>query len=400
MFNPHSVRFRGPLTAHVDGFWADLERQGYAPYSARNVLLVVSHFSRWLERRRLGLADLTDEQVGAFFAHRRRAGYAQFLTPRALVPLQGYLASIGITVRPAPVKETFIGQSLSEYARHLAEERSLDRATVAARVKTARKFAIDWCGSEEAQWDLLTAADVTTWAMQQARRWSVPYCRIKLSELRSFLRFLHLHGHTGPLTGCVPAVAGWRLAAVPPALSAEQVARLLEPVPHPSAKDLRDAAIVRLLTRLGLRAGDAAALELDDIDWRTGELTLRGKSRRESRLPLPHDVGKALAAYLRRGRPRLSTRKVFLRSRAPYRPLSSCGVISVASRALRRAGVAVGGAHLLRHTAATQLLRRGASLSEIAQVLRHQHVDTTAIYAKVDLDSLRTLAQPWPARMS
>ena len=154
--------------------------------------------------------------------------------------------------------------------------------------------------------------------------------------------------------------------------------------------------MVRLMVRLGLRAGDVAALDLDDLDWRAGELVLCGKGRRESRLPLPRDVGTPLAAYLRRGRPHAITRKVFLRSRAPYRALTASGVVAAVRSALRRAGIAQGGAHVLRHTAATEMLRHGASLPEIAHVLRHRHLDTTAIYAKVDFTALATLTQPWP----
>jgi site-specific recombinase XerD len=150
------------------------------------------------------------------------------------------------------------------------------------------------------------------------------------------------------------------------------------------------------MVRLGLRAGDVSALELEDLDWRAGEIVVRGKGRRESRLPLPHDVGKVVAAYLHHGRPRAVTRRVFLRNRAPYQGLTSSGVTGVVRRALRRAGIMFGGAHVLRHTAATQMLRRGASLSEIAHVLRHRHLDTTAIYAKVDYAALRTVVQPWP----
>jgi site-specific recombinase XerD len=192
-------------------------------------------------------------------------------------------------------------------------------------------------------------------------------------------------------------VAGWRLASLPSGLDSDQVARLFRTAADlRSAKGRRDAAIVRLLLRLGLRAGDVAALELEDLDWRAGEIVVSGKGRRESRLPLPQDVGRDVAAYLRRGRPRAVTRKVFLQSRAPYGALTPGGVIGAAVNILRRAGVAAGGAHLLRHTAATQMLRGGASLSEIAQVLRHRHLDTTAIYAKVDFAGLRTLAQPWP----
>jgi site-specific recombinase XerD len=211
------------------------------------------------------------------------------------------------------------------------------------------------------------------------------------------LRFLHVRGHLPhDLAGCVPAVAGWRLAWLPRALEQNQVDCLLKRGKQRSALGRRDAAIVRLLVRLGLRAGDVAALELDDIDWRAGELIVRGKGRRESRLPLPHDVGREIAEYLHRGRPSAVTRKLFLRSRAPYRGLMSSGVVSAAVRVLRQAGITAGGAHLLRHTAATQMLRHGASLSEIGHVLRHRHVDTTAIYAKVDHAALRALAQPWP----
>jgi len=243
----------------------------------------------------------------------------------------------------------------------------------------------------------LTAAEVTTFVMQLSRRLSVGYCKHKISDLRSFLRFLHVRGHIASNLGeCVPAVAGWRLASVPKALEPDQIDCLLAQVAQPSAIRRRDAAMVRLQLRLGLRAGDVAALALDDLDWRAGEMVVRGKGKRESRLPLPHDVGKAIAAYLRRRRPRALTRKVFLRSRAPYRGLTSSGVIAATRSALRRAGITAGGAHLLRHTAATQMLRKGASLSEIAHVLRHRHIDTTAIYAKVDHASLQLVARPWP----
>jgi len=396
MFDPASVRFRGPLTPYVDGFWAELQREGYAPWSGRNLLLVAAHFSRWLEDRRLGLGDLSEEHLASFLAHRRRQRYTQFLSPRALGPLIGYLGTSGVVVRPATVVETSIDRLGREYAEYLARERGLGASTIRGYTDFARKFATVRFGTESPRWDQLTPSDITDFVMHECRR-SIRYCKHKVTGLRSLLRFLHVRGHIPrDLADGVPAVAGWRLAWLPRALEPDQVDRLLSPGDQRSAMGRRDAAIVRLLVRLGLRAGDVSALELDDLDWRAGEIVVRGKGRRESRLPLPLDVGREIAAYLRTGRPRTRTRKVFLCSRAPYRGLAPSGVVSVAVGALRRAGITAGGAHLLRHTAATQMLRRGASLSEIAHVLRHRHVDTTAIYAKVDHTSLRALAQPWP----
>ena len=397
MFDPASVRIRGPLSTHVDGFWAELQRQGYAPFSGRNLLLVAAHFSRWLDYHRLELGDLSEERVASFLAHRRRQGYTQFLSPRALGPLLGYLRGIGVAVRAAAVVETSIDRLLREYAEYLARERCLSASTIRGYTDLAREFATVCFDTESPRWDQLTPSDIADFVRHESRRWSIGYCKLKVTRLRSLLRFLHVRGYIpGDLADCVPAVAGWRLAWLPKALEPDQIDRLLRPLDQPSTVGLRDAAIVRLLVRLGLRAGDVAALKLDDLDWRAGEIVVRGKGARESRLPLPHDVGREVAAYLQRSRPSAVTRKVFLRSRAPYQGLEPSGVVGAVTRALRRAGITAGGAHVLRHTAATQMLRHGASLSEIAHVLRHRHVDTTAIYAKVDHATLRTLAQPWP----
>ena len=286
---------------------------------------------------------------------------------------------------------------MREYAEYLARERCLCAATIRGYTDFAREFATVRFGTETPRWDQLTASDIADFVTQESRRWSIGCCKLKVTGLRSLLRFLHVRGDISRnLADCVPAVAGWRLAWLPRALEPDQVERLLHSADQRSTVGLRDAAIVRLLVRLGLRAGEVAALTLDDLDWRAGEIVVHGKGARESRLPLPQDVGKQLAAYLQRGRPSALTRKVFLRSRAPYQGLEPSGVIGAVRRALRRAGITGGGAHVLRHTAATQMLRKGASLSEIAHVLRHRHVDTTAIYAKVDHAALRTLAQPWP----
>lgn len=394
MFDPASVRVRGPLQAHVEGFWAELLRQGYAPLSARNLLRVAAHLGRWLDAEGFALADLSDEVVAAFLRHRRRR-YTQFFTRRALEPLLSYLRGVGAVPAPLPVvDDSPIGRFVSEYAAFLRRERGLAGSTVRARTEFAKQFVLH--ERPRLDWARLSAAEVIGFVLRRSQQSSIPGSKHTVTRLRSLLRFLHVQGATThDLSSCVPAVAGWRLSGLPKALDASQTDALLQSFDR-SPVGLRDAAIMRLLLRLGLRAAEVAALDLDDVDWRSGELAVQGKGRHESRLPLPPDVGRALAAYLRRGRPRASTRHLFLRSRAPHTGMRPGAIIAAARTALRRAGVLSGSAHLLRHTAATQLLRRGASLPEIAHLLRHRHIDTTAIYAKVDLASLGELARPWP----
>ena len=395
MFDPASVRIRGPLQVHVEGFWEELRRQGYAPLSARNLLYVTAHLGRWLEAERLALCDLTEEGVDAFFRHRRREGYTAFRTRRALEPLLRYLRGAGVVAsRPPQIDESPLGVLVDEYCKYLRVERGLADATIQRGAAFAREFARSV--RPRLDWHLLTACDVVRYVRRRCRRASIPACKQTVADLRALLRFLHVQGRTShDLTSAVPAVAGWRLSGLPPALVAEQVRTLLRSFDG-SPVGLRDAAIVRLLLRLGLRAAEVAALDLDDVDWRLGQFTVRGKGHHDARLPLPRDVGRAVAAYLQRGRPRASTRSLFVRSRAPHTRIRPAAVSHLAETALRRAGIPAGGSHLLRHTAATELLRAGASLPEIAHVLRHRHVDSTAIYAKVDVRSLASLARAWP----
>lgn len=397
MLDPTSVRFRGPLADHVKGFWSALLGDGYLPSTAKSHLRLAADLSRWLDDHRLSLSDLSDELVDAFLKSRRRRRYRFYRTRKGLQPLLAYLQDRGIQIRRKPVVTTALDELVAAYAEHLTRDRRLCGSAVAAYVKTAREFATGCFGTCDPQWGQLSAAMVTDFVMRATRRRGTVFVKHKLPELRSFLRFLHVQGYSAAgLAGCVPAIAGWRLSSVPPALDSGQVDRLLLHVHDdrsPTAR--RNAALIRLLLGLALRAGDVAGLKLEDIDWRAGEVAVCGKGKHVSRLPLPHDVGRALASYLR-CRPRARTRRVFLRSRAPYDALTSGGVVCVARTALKAAGVTAGGAHLLRHTAATQMLRKGASLPEIAHVLRHRHIDSTAIYAKVDLASLQSVARPWP----
>ncbi|HYS82765.1 MAG TPA: site-specific integrase [Anaeromyxobacteraceae bacterium] len=399
MFDPASVRFRGPLTPHVDGFWQELVRLGYAPLSAGHLLQFAAHFSRWLADRSLDCGDITDERVDAFMGKRRSQGYTHFRWSRSLTPLLRYLRGLGVVpASRSTVATSRVDQFVASYAGYLARERGLAASTIRGYSDFARRFVMERPIGSRLRWERLRPADITSFVLREARRWSVGQVKNEVTALRSLLRYLHVEGRVrSDLASCVPAVAGWRLAGLPKGLEPDQVRRMLQACDPRSTLRVgrRDAAIVRLLVRLGLRAGDVAALTLDDLDWRAGEIVLRGKGRREGRLPLPQDVGQVLAAYLRDRRAPTSSRRVFLCSRAPYTPLTTSGLIGAVRCVLRRVGI-IGGAHLLRHTAATQMLRHGASLAEIGHVLRHRQLDTTAIYAKVDFAALRTLAQPWP----
>jgi site-specific recombinase XerD len=292
------------------------------------------------------------------------------------------------------VVESLVEQFVSEYAVYLARDRGLAATTIHIYTFHVRKFVQEEC--PHLDWSRLAGVAVGRYLLRSSRRRGIPTCIQIVSALRSLLRYLHIRGAVpARLISSLQPVARWRLASIPKALDAKQVRRLLASFDD-SPVGLRNVAVVRLLLRLGLRAGEVAALDLDDVSWRTGELIVRGKGRRESRLPLPRDVGQALADYLRHGRPAAATRGLFLRARAPFTRLTMVGISHCLQHRLRQLGVPSGGAHVLRHTAATQLLRRGSSLPEIAHVLRHRHIDTTAIYAKVDLARLAALARPWP----
>ncbi len=395
MFDPGSVRVRGPVQAYARGFWAELEQQGFKPLSILRYLRLLAHLGRWLEAKRLAVRDLTHERAMAFVRHRAQLGHTALYSPRAIEPLLRFLRGIGAAPAGAPAPddspvERFVG----EYAAYLARDRGLAATTIHIYTVHVRRFVQE--ERPRLDWSRLTGGAVGRFLLRSSHRKGMPTCIQIVSALRSLLRYLHIRGAVPEhLASCVQRAARWRLSAIPTALEACQIDRLLASFDD-SSVGLRNVAIVLLLLRLGLRAGEVAALDLDDISWRTGELVVRGKGRRESRLPLPRDVGQALAAYLRHGRPRVSTRGLFVRARAPFTRLGMVGISHFLQRRLRQLGVRKGGAHVLRHTAATQLLRRGSSLPEIAHVLRHRHIDTTAIYAKVDLAGLAELARPWP----
>lgn len=393
------VRVTGPLAGYADGFAARLSELGYTPLSAANQLRVMARLSRWLAVRGQAPAGLDAGRVEGFLADCRARGYTCWLSVRGLAPLLEFLRGLGVVPGPAcdrPV--TAADVLLGRYQDYLAGERGLAASTIGRYVAEARPFLGQAAGPDLGGLARLAAGEVSSFVAAECRRRGTGSAKNLVTALRSLLRFLFLDGLlAADLTAAVPAVAGWRDGGLPKALPAGHVAALLACCDRETMVGGRDYAVLMLLARLGLRACEVAALELDDIDWRAGEIIIRGKGRRDDRMPLPADVGAALAGYLRHSRAAgAGSRAVFLRARAPAGPLQVSAVKAIVRERCGRAGLAPVGAHRLRHTAATQMLQAGSPLAEVGQVLRHRSMATTAIYAKVDHDALRALALPWP----
>jgi site-specific recombinase XerD len=395
---PSSPHVTGPLAEYVGDFRLHLVRAGYTPLTAAAHLRLMAHLSRWLAVRNLGPSALDETTVEDYFAQRRADGYINERTKGALHPLLEHLRRQGVAPPPTLLEPaTPVELLLAEYGAWMRLERGLSETTIDLNARLVRSFLVGRVVGDHIELESLRAKDVGDFVMSQARHRPRSVKRI-VTALRSLLRFLYLEGHIAqPLAAAVPGVPGWTLVGLPKALNDSQVAALLATCDRKTATGLRDLAILTVLVRLGLRAGEAAGLSLDDIDWRRGEIVVRGKANRVDRLPLPADVGQRIVDYLRYGRPgTVSDRSVFITAQAPRRGLASNGISTVVSVAGHRAGLGAIGAHRLRHSAATSMLRAGGSLNEIGQVLRHRRVLATAIYAKVDLQALRELARPWP----
>ena len=390
-----------PLGDQVVGFSEALHSQGYAKTSIREKLLLVERLNRWLEQRELGLGELDEGRVREFLRNHRRKYRPNRSVQATIVQLLRHLRTSWV-LPPEQVTVTrgASAQVEEQYATYLREERGLARATVVNYIPLVHRFLVDRFGKGLASLGQLRADDAPRFVLRHAHAMSPGRAKLLVTALRSFLRFLHLRGETATdLAPSVPTVADWRLAKLPRFIPVEDVRRLLRACDRRTATGRRDYAVLLLLARFGLRAGEVAQMTLDDIDWEGGEMTVRGKGGRHDRLPIPDDVGEALVEYLHRDRPRCISRRVFICARAPRRGFSnSVAVCTIVRRAIDRAGLATPtkGAHLLRHSLATDLLRRGASLAEIGELLRHRSPETTALYAKVDFASLREIAQPWP----
>jgi len=392
------VRVRGPLADHAVGFAEFLAGQGYTPGSVRLQMHLVAQLSRWLDGEGLTAAGLTELEAERFVAARRARVQRLFRSRHALEPIISYLGSVGVAPVPAPVALSAVEELLARYRRYLLVERVLTVESARVYLTAIRPFVERFAVGDRVELERATGADVSAFVLAEAqRRQGTSICSVA-TALRSLLQFLHLHGLIErSLTGAVPGVGAWRGAGLPRPLEPGELERLLAGCDRRTAVGRRDFAIVLLMGRLGLRCGEVARLTLDEIDWRAGAITIYGKGHRDDQLPLPVDIGRALVDYLRRGRPSSALdRAVFIRTLAPHRAMGSNAVSRVVATAAQRVGMAPVRAHRLRHTAATELLRSGASLPEVGQILRHRRLLSTAIYAKVDEQALSDLAQPWP----
>ena len=393
------ARIPGPLDRYLRGFGEELARLGYAPRGVQWQLQLAGHLNAWLAEAGRGSADLDAATAEEFLAARRALGYVHFLSAKALKPLLEYLRQAGAAPLPVTVAAVTPADALLERFRsYLTSERGLTAGTAWNYVHLVRPFVAGRQGADAVDLDGLTAGGVAEFVVAESRLRPAKGTQHLVSALRSLLGFAHVNGLIGvSLAEAVPSVASWRLAGLPRFLEPGQAGALLASCDTGTVNGRRDLAILTVLVRLGLRSGEVAGLALEDIDWRAGEIGIRGKGGRIEKLPLPADAGETLAAYLRDGRPPAALdRSVFIRVKAPHRGLTSTGITQAVAAASKRAGLGTIYAHRLRHTAATGMLRAGASLAEVGQVLRHRHPDTTAIYAKVDTEALRALARPWP----
>jgi integrase/recombinase XerD len=392
----------GPLVPCFESYFGYLADKGYSQISYWKKTFIVSAFSCWLQRKKVLLAEITSTHADAFLRDRSR--HRNLKGARyALIGLMEWLHEKGIIARRAASFETSgIDRIVQEYGAYLREERGLTPSTLRNYGGHVRHFLAKMSSDTEFRPAAMRASEIRDYIRRRAPKdRTFASAKHVVTALRSFLRFARYRDYIrSDLAAAVPSVAGWSMASIPRAMPADSVRALLKASEKwRTPVGLRNHAILLLLARLGLRANEVIQLELGDIDWKEGNLSVHGKGRTERPLPLPHDVGEAIAIYLERGRPESTSRFVFLRSRAPFEGLKThSDICQIVARAIARAGIeaASTGAHQLRHALAVDMLRRGASLTEIGQVLRHRSPDATRRYAKVDLDALREVALPWP----
>jgi len=392
-----AVLSNGPLSPYLTVYAQRLYDGGYAVQSGQLQLRMLGHFSRWLDRNSLRAEEVDSSTVERYVRSRRKAGKLRKGDAAALARMLRLLRSDQAEVLPSLTAGQMV---LGQFQHYLRQERGLSEATVTQYTPIARVFLAECfpCGIPD--FHQISASDIAGFVQRQAERITTKYAPTVVTALRSFLRhLLHCGAIDTDLAACVPTIATWSLSTVPKFLPAEQIQLVLDSCDRDTASGKRNYSILLLLARLGLRACEVVSLTLDDIDWEVGLITVRGKGKRVAQMPLPVEVGAAMADYLRQARPACASRRVFIREKAPLVGFAnSIAICSLVDRALEKAGVesAYRGSHLFRHSLATTMLNRGASLPEIGDLLRHRRPDTTAIYAKVDLVSLRSIALPWP----
>jgi site-specific recombinase XerD len=396
---PSHLWHAGPLALHITWFAGRLAEQGYAPFTTHEKLRLVTHLSQWLQHQHVGADALDELSIDQFLAYRQQQGRAPRHHRVTLRIFLKELRAAGMLPVP-PRQDSALDVLVHTFDHYLTSVRGLARITRAHYLPIVRRFLQECFGTGPLVLHALALHDVTQFLLRQATTVSPRRAQYIVSALRTFCRFLVQQGDmSADLAAAIPTVADWRLATVPKALAPAQVTQLLQSCKQDHPTGQRDYTIVLLLARLGLRPGEVVAMTLEDLDWEEGTLLVRGKGGRRDRLPLPQDVGQALATYLADVRPRCATRRVFLRMKAPQGGFAnSVAICTIVRRALERAGLEppCKGAHILRHSLATNLLHAGASMVEISDVLRHRRPQTTEIYAKVDQAALGALAQPWP----
>ena len=398
--DPSRVRFAGPLTRYAPTLAEELAALGYTRSSATAKLQLAAHLSRWLEAAGMSLGELTRESIGQFLEERLRS-HASGCSAQALAPVLGLLRRLGAVPEAAPA-EVSAGPAdvlLGQFGRYLAGRRALTAPVVRAYIRWARPFAEEvLCAGGADRAGEVSAAGVARFLATRLPAMSRKQAQMTACAVRSLLRFLHAEAMVpADLTGLVPPVASWRLSGLPRALSSDKVVTLLAACDTSRPAGRRDFAMITLMCRLGLRCAEVVGLELDDVDWSGGALTVRRKAGRTDRMPVSADAGQALAGYLANGRPAAGTRALFVRAKAPFTALRPSSVSCVVARTAQRAGLGIVHGHRLRHTAAAATLNAGATLEEVAQLLRHEGIATTVIYAKTDRARLAQLARPWPA---
>ncbi len=392
----------GPLAPYIVSFCKSVSARGYAVYSIHRQVLIAACFSRWLGQRGVGLRAITADHCALYLRYRARHRRVRPGDAAALTYVIDFLRQEGVVpVGKIPVRRlTAVEHCAQEYEQYLRETRALARTTIINYVPFIRDFLNDRFGDGPVTLSRLCAGDVVRFVHRQAPRLHRKRAKLMTTALRSFLGYARYRGElTLDLAAAVPVVANWSMTSIPRAIAAHQVRQLLASIDRRTAIGHRDYAILLLLARLGLRSGEVASLDLDDIDWTAGQLSVRGKRGQRSELPLPTEVGAAIAAYLQRGRAHSASRRVFLRAKAPIRGFQGAsGIGSIVRHSLQRAGIdaPTTGAHQFRHGLATEMLRQGASLGEIGELLGHRHPQTTMIYTQVDIKALRRLALPWP----
>jgi site-specific recombinase XerD len=391
----------GPLGIHVDAYEALLREQGYSRGSTYVHLHIVADLSRWLRRRRLDAGDVDECTVERYLQSRQR--FVDTYRGASFVPYKflGMLRDRRIvTHKTVPIVVDPREIVVDAFRQYLSQERGLSVSIQCNYTRFANQFLRERFGRGSLELSALSATDVTGFIRRHAHERSARSAQHIVGSLRAFLRYLRYRGEiTTDLAACVPTVANWSLSTLPKFLRPGQVQQVLDHCDRHSAVGLRNYAILVLLARLGLRACEVVAMTLDDIDWEGAHLMVRGKGGQRAQMPLSAEVGHAIAAYLKKGRPRCTSRRLFIREHAPRVGFAnSCAVSTLVQRALADAGVDSPhtGAYVFRHSLATEMLRQGASLGEIGQLLRHAHPNTTQIYAKVDVCALRPLALRWP----